>query len=89
MLRKIAVGAYQANCYILGCDQTKEGLVIDPGDETFRIVKEISNLGLNIRHILITHGHVDHVGGARELKEITKAPVWIHPRDAGDFGFCI
>jgi hydroxyacylglutathione hydrolase len=57
MLRQLAVGPYQANCYILGCDQTKEGLVIDPGDEAVRIVTEISKLGLNIRHILITHGH--------------------------------
>ena len=60
---------------------------IDPGDEVFRIVKEISHLGLKIRHILITHGHIDHVGGAQELKKITNAPVFIHPLDAGGLGF--
>jgi hydroxyacylglutathione hydrolase len=87
MLRKLVVGPYQANCYILGDKETGEGLVIDPGDEVFRIVKEISNLGLTIRYILITHGHIDHVGGAKELKEITKAPVWIHSLDAGGLGF--
>ncbi len=87
MLRKIAVGPYQANCYILGCDESKEGLVIDPGGEPERIITEISRLGLNIRYILITHGHFDHVGGAQELKRITKAPVWIHPHDAGALGF--
>lgn len=87
MLRKLAVGPYQANCYILGCKDTGEGLVIDPGDEVFRIVREISGLGLRIRYILITHGHFDHTGGAQQLREITKAPVWIHPLDASGLGF--
>lgn len=87
MLRKLVVGPYQANCYILGCKTTKEGLVIDPGDDVFRIVSEISKLGLQIQYILITHGHIDHIGGAQELRRITKAPVWIHPSDAGGLGF--
>jgi len=87
MLRKLVVGPYQANCYILGDKETGEGLVIDPGDEVFRIVKEISHLGLTVRYILMTHGHIDHVGGAQELRRITKAPVWIHPLDAAGLGF--
>ena len=87
MLRRMEVGIYQANCYILGCETTKEGLVIDPGDEVFRIVNEISKLGLKIRYILLTHGHFDHTGGAEELKGITKAPVWIHPLDAQELSF--
>jgi hydroxyacylglutathione hydrolase len=87
MLRKLVVGPYQANCYILGCRNTNEGLVIDPGDEVFQIVNEITKLGLNIRYILITHGHFDHTNGAHELREITSAPVWIHPLDAPGLGF--
>jgi hydroxyacylglutathione hydrolase len=87
MLRKLVVGPYQANCYILGCKTTREGLVIDPGDDAFGIVNEITKLGLQIRYILITHGHIDHIGGAQDLKRITKAPVWIHPYDAGGLGF--
>jgi len=87
MLRKIVVGPYQANCYILGCKETMEGLVIDPGDEVPRIVKTITETGLNIRYILITHGHIDHVGGAAELKRITGAPVYIHPLDIAGLGF--
>ncbi|RLF58450.1 MAG: MBL fold metallo-hydrolase [Thermoplasmata archaeon] len=87
MLRKIVVGPYQANCYILGCKETMEGLVIDPGDEVFRIVKVITETGLKIRSILITHGHIDHVGGAAELKRITGAAVYIHPLDSAGLGF--
>ena len=87
MLRKLVVGPYQANCYILGCKATKEGLVIDPGGDVFRIVKEISRLGLKICYILITHGHIDHIAGTEELRNITKAPVWIHPLDAPPLNF--
>jgi len=83
VLRKLVVGPYQTNCYILGCKETNQGLVIDPGDEVLRIIKEITRSGLEIRYIAITHGHIDHVGGVPELKRITKAPVLIHRLDAG------
>lgn len=82
MLRKLEVGPYQANCYILGCKETKEGLVIDPGGDVFHIVNEITNLGLVIKYILLTHGHFDHTGGVDELRKVTGAPVYIHPSDA-------
>ena len=87
MLRKLVVGPYQANCYILGCKNTREGLVVDPGGDVFRIVSEITKLGLVIKYILLTHGHFDHTGGADEMKRITKAPVWIHPLDANGLRF--
>jgi len=87
MLKKLVVGTYQANCYILGCKETKEGVVIDPGDEVLRIVKEISGNALKILYILITHGHIDHIGGAGELKQITKAPLFIHKLDAPGLHF--
>jgi len=87
MLRKVVVGAYQANCYILGSRGTNDGMVIDPGDEVFRIVREISSQKLAIRYIVFTHGHFDHTGGAAELKKITRAPVLIHALDASGLGF--
>jgi glyoxylase-like metal-dependent hydrolase (beta-lactamase superfamily II) len=87
MLRKMAVGPYQANCYIMGCDKTSEGLVIDPGDQALRIVEEISRNRLKIRQILITHGHIDHIVAAKELRDITKAPVLIHSLDAPALNF--
>jgi glyoxylase-like metal-dependent hydrolase (beta-lactamase superfamily II) len=87
LLRKLVVGPYQANCYIVGCAKTGEGLVIDPGDEVHRIAEELSRNGLRIRYILITHGHFDHTGGAGELRRITKAPVLIHALDSPALGF--
>ena len=87
MLKKLVVGPYQANCYIVGFKATKEGLVIDPGDEVVRIAREISKAGLTIRSILITHGHIDHISGAEELRRITKAPLLIHALDAPGLGF--
>lgn len=87
MLRKLVVGPYQSNCYILGNEESKEGIIIDAGDEVFRIVKEVSTNNLVIKYILITHGHFDHTAGASELKRITKAPVLIHALDAPGLNF--
>ena len=87
MLKMMAVGPIQANCYILGCKETLEGAVIDPGGEALRIAKVITGAGLRIKYILITHGHPDHTGAAQQLKNIVKAPVWIHRLDAYWLGF--
>ncbi len=81
MLKKMAVGPLQANCYILGCLNSKEGMVIDPGGDVINIVKEITKEKLKIVMIVLTHGHFDHTGGAAELREITKAPVLLHSAD--------
>ena len=86
MLKKIVVGAFQANCYILGHPESREGLVIDPGAEPLRIIQEIARSRLKITTILITHAHMDHTGGAGELRRITKAPVLVHALDAPRLG---
>ena len=85
--RCFRIGPYQANCYILGCKKTSEGIVIDPGADALRIVKEVTKTGLKIKYILITHGHYDHTGAAGDLKGIVKAPVWIHKLDSYGLGF--
>ncbi|MFC1821940.1 MBL fold metallo-hydrolase [Thermodesulfobacteriota bacterium] len=82
MLKKLVVGLYQSNCYILGHKETGEGLVIDPGGEVSHILTEISKSDLKIKYIFLTHNHVDHIGGAAELKEKTGAPLLIHALDA-------
>lgn len=82
MLKKMAVGQLQANCYIMGCNNSKEGMVIDPGGDVPGIVKEITKAELKITRIVLTHGHFDHTDGAAELRDATNAPVFIHPEDA-------
>ena len=86
MLKKIMVGAFQANCYVLGHPESREGLVIDPGAEPLRIIQEITKSSLKIIYILITHAHMDHVGGVGELRRITKAPVLVHALDVPGLG---
>ena len=81
IIRKLEVGPIMANCYILGCKKTKEAVVIDPGDETDRILMALTEEGLKVKYILNTHGHFDHVGGNKRLKAATNAPLMIHADD--------
>lgn len=87
MLRKMAVGPLQANCYILGCKKTNRGMVIDPGGDAPQILNVITDAGLDIEKIVLTHGHFDHTEGAEELKNLTGAPVFIHQMDAAGLSF--
>ena len=81
MIVRLVVGMFQANCYLVGCKQTKEAVVIDPGGDVQRILTEAAKRELTIRHILNTHGHWDHTGDNAELGKVTKAPVLIHKAD--------
>jgi len=78
IVETIVVGPLQANCYILGCEQTGEAVVIDPGDEPERIEKRIQQLNLDLKQIIGTHAHLDHVLGVRGLHEATGAPFLLH-----------
>src|ERR1035438_10025978 len=75
------VGPLQCNCTILGDEAAGEAIVIDPGDEVGRIHRRLAELGLKVKQILITHAHIDHVGGALRLKRLTGAPILLNEND--------
>ena len=82
MLQGQAMGAMGANCYVFACDETKKGILVDPGAEGMRIYRWISELGIEITRILLTHGHLDHIGAVDELRDRFACPVLIHVGDA-------
>lgn len=82
IVKTLAVGPIMANCYIVGCEETRHAAVIDPGDEADRILMSLTEDKLNVKYILNTHGHFDHVGANKRLKEVTGAQIAIHPDDA-------
>ena len=82
ILKKLVVGPFAANCYIVGSELTKEGMIIDPGDEARQILKSVRDGQLDIKFIVMTHGHIDHVGAVKEVKEATGAEVCVHTDDA-------
>ena len=87
VLERLSVGgAYKANCYIVGCAHTKEGIVIDPGDNGRSILDSIRSDGRSIRYILLTHGHGDHTGALSEVQGATGARMFIHREDRALLG---
>ncbi|NLU49314.1 MAG: MBL fold metallo-hydrolase [Syntrophomonadaceae bacterium] len=82
ILKWLEVGAIAANCYVIGCEETLEGVVIDPGGSAQAILRVIKDLNLNIKYIINTHGHIDHIGANRQIKEATGAKILIHEDDA-------
>lgn len=81
ILETFPVGPLQCNCTLLGDEQAGEAIVIDPGDEIGRIHHRLSELGLKLRQILVTHAHIDHIGGALRLKRLTGAPIYLNEND--------
>jgi len=75
-----------ANCFICGCDKTKEAVVIDPGGDADRILLALADSRLQVKYIINTHGHFDHVGGNGKMKHATGAEILIHPFDAPMLG---
>lgn len=80
-ISRIPVGAYAANSYIVMDENTKDALIIDPGDDYLSIKHSISKLEANPKYIFITHGHIDHTGAVAELRHLYKIPVCINEKD--------
>jgi glyoxylase-like metal-dependent hydrolase (beta-lactamase superfamily II) len=81
ILETFPVGPLQCNCTILGDEQAREAIVIDPGDDVSRIHKRLAEQGLTLKQILVTHAHIDHIGGALKLKRLTGAPIYLNEND--------
>ena len=78
---RIPAGIYAANCYLVYDEQTKEGIVLDPGGDVDDIMKKIEESGVKVKYIVLTHGHGDHIAGVEELKLNTNAKVAVHRDD--------
>lgn len=77
----LPVGVLQCNCSVFGDEQTREGMVVDPGDNIEDVLAIVKRHGLTVKAIVITHAHIDHIGGAQKLKRATGAPVYMNLND--------
>ena len=77
----LPVGMLQCNCSIFGDEQSREAMVVDPGDEIASVLEIVARHGLTVKAIVITHAHIDHIGGAQKLKQATGAPVYMNLKD--------
>jgi hydroxyacylglutathione hydrolase len=77
----LPVGLLGCNCSILGDEVTREAMVVDPGDDVSQILEILQRHGLTVKKIVITHAHIDHIGGAHKLRALTGAPVTMHEAD--------
>jgi hydroxyacylglutathione hydrolase len=76
-----AVAPFYKNGFVVGCGRTRQGIVIDPGDEVDQLLAAVREHELDIRHILLTHAHVDHITGVAAAKHELSAPVYLHRDD--------
>ena len=77
----LPVGVLNCNCSILGAENTHEAIVVDPGDDISKISAILERHALKVSMIVITHAHIDHIGGASKLRALTGAPVYMHEAD--------
>lgn len=77
----LPVGLLECNCSVFGDETSREGLVVDPGDQIDDVLEIIERHGLHLKAIIITHAHIDHIGGAQKLKQATGAPVYMNLND--------
>src|SRR6201981_497112 len=77
----LPVGPLQCNCSVIGDEQTREAIVVDPGDDIDNIIEILRKHNLQVKQIVITHAHIDHVGGAMKLRAATGAPILLNQND--------
>src|SRR3954451_1900151 len=75
------VGPLRCNCTLLAKLETREAIIIDPGDEIAGILARLAQRQLSLKQIIVTHAHIDHIGGAAQLRRVTGAPVLFHQAD--------
>ncbi|NIA30740.1 MAG: MBL fold metallo-hydrolase [Actinobacteria bacterium] len=80
-IETITVGPLMVNSYLVVCENTNEAVVIDPGEEEDKILQRIGEMGARVKYILLTHGHVDHLGAVAEVQTATGAEICIHKND--------
>jgi glyoxylase-like metal-dependent hydrolase (beta-lactamase superfamily II) len=78
VLAGFPTGMFQENCFIAGCAETKEAMIVDPGDEAQRILDTLEHNDLTAKLIVLTHEHIDHIGAVDAVREATQAPVAMH-----------
>ncbi|NBI06927.1 MBL fold metallo-hydrolase [Senegalia massiliensis] len=81
IIENLSSGVYGGNCYIISSDDNSEGIVIDPADNTNEIIDFIERHNIEVKYIVLTHGHGDHIGGIGDLKQKTNAQILIHKED--------
>lgn len=81
IFKSLVVGPLEVNCFVLACEQTREGIIVDPGDNAPGILELVEEDDLNIVEVVATHGHFDHIGRAASVIEATGAPFAIHKAD--------
>ena len=81
MIRSVTVSECYTNCYICMNKDTKEGFIVDPGDDELKISVNVSRLGMIPKAILLTHGHFDHIGAVNQLKERYNIPVIVGAKE--------
>ncbi len=81
IVQGLTVGLLQENCYIVGCEKTHRGVIIDPGDNARGILRQVQQLDLTIEKIINTHAHFDHVMAVNGIRAATGAPFYLHEAD--------
>lgn len=77
----LAVGPLRCNCSVIGDEATREAIVIDPGDDIEDVLALVRKHNLQVKQIVVTHAHIDHVGGAMKLRTATGAPILLNQND--------